>query len=368
MRKIYRWATLLSLAALLTGCSAARTSRPGATDDKPRVVATTSILCDLTQQLAEDSIELICLLEAGQDPHTYRPTPRDRKNLEDADLVLYSGYNFAPDIIQMVDATRNNAAPKIAVYEAAVAKPILVEAHEHEHGHKDHEDDHKDDHEDEHGHKDREDDHHNKENDHRDRQNQESHKNGEKHEDEGLVADPHIWHDVESGIQIVSVIDRQLQQIAPDHAKRYQQNAKTLTAELQHLDTWVQAQVATVPAAARKLITTHDAFRYYARAYGFSVAGALSGLSTEERPSAGRVGELVDLVETAEVPAIFAESTTNRQLIETVARDANVKVAEQPLFVEGPGSDRDTYQTMIVVNTCTIVVALGGTCSPWNSP
>ena len=120
-----------------------------------------------------------------------------------------------------------------------------------------------------------------------------------------------------------------------------------------------------MPASTRKLITTHDAFRYYAQAYGFSVAGALGGLSTEEKPSAGRMSELIELVETAKVPAIFAESTTNRQLIETVARDASVKVAERPLLVEGPASDGDTYQIMMVTNTCTIVVALGGACSEY---
>ena len=91
---MYRRVALLSLTVTLIGCGAAQTDRRGASSAAPKVVATTSILCDLTRQLAEDRVELTCLLEAGQDPHTYKPTPRDREALESADLVLYSGYNF----------------------------------------------------------------------------------------------------------------------------------------------------------------------------------------------------------------------------------------------------------------------------------
>ena len=106
-------------------------------------------------------------------------------------------------------------------------------------------------------------------------------------------------------------------------------------------------------------------------AYDFEVAGALSGLSTDQELPAGRVTDLVDQVREADVPAIFAETTTNTRSIETVARDAGVTVPEQPLFVEGPGESgaaAETYQEMLVVNTCTIVDGLGGSCAIADAP
>ena len=144
-----------------------------------------------------------------------------------------------------------------------------------------------------------------------------------------------------------------------------------LATQFSALDTWIKAQAATVPAANRKLVSTHEAFNYFADAYGFKVEGALSGLSTDEKPSAARLTELVDAVKASRVPAIFAETTSNTKLIETLANDAEVVVAENPLFVEGPGgpgTSAETIQTMLVANTCTVVNALGGECAEAEAP
>lgn len=337
------WKVGLGLALLVAGCQAPQ-SDTVSSDGKPKVVASTSVLCDLVEQIAEETIDLTCLLEPGQDPHTYEPTPRDRSAIESADLVLYGGYDFEPKIIALVKAS-NTEAPKVAVYEAAVSEPLMGEAHEHEHGH-----------EEEHGH----------EHDH-EHQHEGEEGDGGHGDDEETVADPHIWHDAEHGIAIVETLRDRMQAAVPEQAETYQEKAAALIAELEQIDAWILQQVETIPTGVRKLVTTHDAFRYYAEAYGFSVAGALGGLSTEEQPSAARLNELIELVEQAKVPAIFAESTTNPQLIETVARDAEVKVAEDSLFVEGPGgpdSRAETYQAMLVANTCTIAIALGGECDP----
>jgi manganese/iron transport system substrate-binding protein len=85
----------------------------------PQVVATTSMICDLTEPIAQDTIELTCLMDPGQDPHTYQAKPSDRRAIGEADLVLYDGYDFAPGLIGLVDAS-SNSAPKVPVYEAAV--------------------------------------------------------------------------------------------------------------------------------------------------------------------------------------------------------------------------------------------------------
>jgi manganese/iron transport system substrate-binding protein len=354
-----RTGVLLGLGATLLGCAThgepTATTDTGSTDEVPQVVATTSILCDLTEQIAEATIDLTCLMDPGQDPHTYQVRPSDRQAIEQADLILYDGYDFAPGIIAMVEDS-DSAIPRVAVYEAAVTNPLLGEGHSHDHEHDHGEDDHG--HDDDHGH---------------------SHDHG--HDDHGhddgavadadLVPDPHIWHNATNNAAITQVIVDSLVDLNPDQAELYQDNGDRIIAQFNDIDGWIQTQVTTVPANQRQLVTTHDAFRYFADAYGFEVKGALSGLSTEEQPTPGTLTGLVEQVKTAEVPAIFAETTTNPQLIETVATDAGVTVADQPLFVEGPGGPgtaAETTQEMLVVNTCTIVDALGGSCVRDSAP
>jgi manganese/iron transport system substrate-binding protein len=141
-------------------------------------------------------------------------------------------------------------------------------------------------------------------------------------------------------------------------------NANAYIAELAQLNGWIEAQTATIPPDQRQLLTTHDAFQYYAAAYGLTVAGTLIGLSTEEQPSARTVQQLVQSIRTLGVPAIFAETTINPQLITTVAAEAGVALAPEKLYsdsVGAAGSDGDSYLKMMAANTRAIVDNLGGT-------
>lgn len=334
--------TLIATASLV-GCAQTPQQGENAANqapELPQVVATSMVLCDLTQQIAQATVALTCLMPANQDPHTYSPTPSDRKAIENADLVLYGGYSSEPGLIKLIEATNTDAA-KIAVYEAAVPSPLMGEEHHHEEG-ADHEG-----------------------------ADQEA-ETAEAHEAAGeRVADPHVWHDAKNGVQIVAVIQENLTKLIPDQATRYQQNATALSQQLTQIDSWIKTQVATIPEANRKLVTTHEALGYYANAYGFELEGAIEGVSTEAKPSAARVSTLVDQLKAAEVPAIFVETTTNPKLLETVAQEANVKVAEPPLYIEGPGGENTTaptYQTMLTANTCTVVNALGGKCDQSTAP
>ncbi|HEY9738467.1 MAG TPA: metal ABC transporter substrate-binding protein [Trichocoleus sp.] len=312
------------------------------TADAPSVVATNTVLCDLTQQVAGDSIDLTCLLDYGQDPHVYKPSPSDRAAIDEADLILYGGYQFEPSVIGLIKAT-SNPAPKVAVYEEAVPEPIMAASHKHEHeGEAEH--DHEHDHAEE---------------------------TAAADAGEALQPDPHVWQNAANNGAIASILAAHLSEIAPDNAEQYTQNAEALTSQFAQLDAWIQAQTATVPAANRTLVTTHDAFRYFAEAYGFEVGGVLSGLSTAERPSASTLTSLVEEIKEAKVPAVFAEATTNPALMETVARDAGVTVVDQPLYDAGPGgpgSDAENVQAMLVANTCIVVDALGGNCDAGSAP
>ncbi|TAD76410.1 MAG: metal ABC transporter substrate-binding protein [Oscillatoriales cyanobacterium] len=366
---------LAALAALLGGCgtpsvvSSPSTASPSG--DRPAIVVSGGVICDLAGQIAGDTIDLTCLVQPGRDLHTYEPTPADRTAIESAKLVLYGGYGFEGGLLKTITSAPS-AGPKVALFEQAVPQPILTAGHDHEH---DHEHDHDHDHDHDHGSKGKP-----GAQDQKDKTQPDATQPAKPAQTTGgqpqaadseQTPDPHIWHDPKNGVRLTEVITDRLASLVPDQADRYRRQAATMVAQFQQLDRWITSQVATVPADRRKLVTTHDSLRYYAQAYGFQVKGALSGLSTEARPSPGDLAELVQLVKAAGVPAIFAEVSTNPKTIETVAREAGVQVAPQPLFVDGPGAPDSagaTYQTMLTSNTCTIVNALGGKCDPKTAP
>lgn len=309
---------------------------PAPAPDLPRVVASGGVVCDLAKQLvgqlAGQTVTVTCLVQPGQDPHTYEPLPSDRAAIESAGLILYGGYGFEGGLTKTLTSAPSRG-PKIALFEKAVPQPLLMAAadHDHDHGHN---------------------------------EPQDLPKAAPK---DGPTPDPHVWHDPQNGIQLIALMAEQLSRLMPSQKGHYQRQSQRMIAELQQLDRWIRIQVATVPSDRRKLITTHDALRYYARAYGFAVQGALSSLSTADRPTPSDLAALVTLVKSAGVPTIFAEASTNPKTIATVAREAGVRVAPTPLWIDGPGpagSTGATYQTMLVANTCTIVNGLGGRCQP----
>jgi manganese/iron transport system substrate-binding protein len=327
---------ILTILIGLWGCNPApKTTEETSTSSEnlPLVVATTSVLCDLTEQVAQDTVELKCLVGPGIDPHVYQPTPEDRQSIENADLVLYGGYNFDPNLIKLIKAT-TNSNPKIAIHEQAVPNPLM--ASEHHHGEEDH--NQKEDHDHEHG-------------------------------SEEKVPDPHVWHDPQNGVAMIEAITQGLTQLQPNLAEKYQTRSNDIKTELGKIDQWIGVQIATIPPEKRKLVTTHDALGYYVTAYDIDFQGALSGLSTEESPSAGTVGNLVKEIKTTQVPTIFAESSVNPKLIETVAKEANVQVSPQELYADGlgeKGTEGESYQKMLISNTKAIVEGLGGQYTPFN--
>ncbi len=324
--------------ALIVGCLTSCTvtaPNPAETDaagvntgaQRPKVVVTTTVLCDMTEAIAEDTLDLTCLLKPGVDGHVYEAVPQDRRAIEDAQLILYSGYNFEPNLVKLIQST-SNLAPKIAVAEAAVKQPLMGEAHDH-----------------------------GKSASETDNQAVNQSTTGEQ------ASDPHVWQNAANGAAMVKVIENQLTKLAPEKANLYKQNATRLAAELTQIHTWIQSQIATIPASNRKLVTTHDAMGYYAVAYGIPVEGALQGLSTEEKPTANRIKALLREVKASGVPTLFAEVVVNPKLIEAVAKEANVKISDQELYSDSlgePGSAADTYPKMLIANTKAIVEGLKG--------
>ncbi len=303
-----RLTSLALTISLFSGCVQSRTSNSVAVSGKGiKVVVSNSVLCDLTKQVAGNTVDLTCLIKSGADPHVYQATPSDRKAIEAAQLLLYGGYNFEPTLIKLIKAS-SSSAPKVAVDEVAVPTP-------------------------------------------------------QKFSEDGKVEnDPHVFHDAQNGIRMVEAIQTNLAKVAPDSAELYAKNAKAITSELTQIDGWIKSQIATIPAASRTLVTTHDALGYYSKAYGIPIA-ALEGISTEEKPTAARVKDTVKAVQKAKVPTIFPELSINPKLIRTVAKEAKVKVSDRQIFADGlgeVGSEGDSYQKMLKANTKTIVEGLGG--------
>lgn len=276
---------------------------------KPKIAATSTIIADLTRTIAGEDFAVYSILKPGADPHVYEPTTGDSRVLSKADVVLYNGFNLEPQLIKIINATQNQA-PKIAVAEVGGIKPYKLE------------------------------------------------------KTAGLVvADPHAWGSAANGVLYVNAIEQTLGAAYPKNKDVFAKNAGVLRKDLSALDGWIKGQIATIPAESRKLVSSHDAFQYFGRAYGLSVTGSILGVSTEEEPSARKIATLIEKIKQENVSAVFLETSTSPDLLQSVARDAGVKIGGT-LYSDSigiAGSPGDTYLKMLAANTRTIVEALGGT-------
>ena len=311
-------ARVATLAPVLAALPATRANAI-AQGDPPKVVATFSILADWVTNVGGDRIEVATIVPAGGDAHTFDPDPSQVASIADADVIFAIGPAFEPWLDGMMQSSGTSAT----YVEVTKGVTLLDGAHEDD-GEEHHEED------------------------------------GHDHGD----TDPHIWGDAGNAAIAVETIRATLATADPDNADAYQKNADAYTTDLKDLDASIREKVATVPEENRKLVTSHDTFAYYAHAYGFEILGtALGSLSTEAGdPSAKDIAELVDAIDDAGVPAIFAENVVNPDLMQSIADEAGVELAPS-LYTDAlgePGSDGDTYIRMMTYNTDTIVTALGG--------
>ena len=175
--------------------------------------------------------------------------------------------------------------------------------------------------------------------------------------------DPHWWQDPRNAVRAVAAIERSLSEVDPARAAAYAAEAGHYTARLKRLDRAVAACIAEVPAAQRKLVTTHDALGYYARRYGIEVIGAvIPSLSTSGQPSAGETAELVRTIRDEDVKAVFAESSVDAKVEQAIARETGATVG-RPLWADTlgpPGSDGATYAASIAANTRALADGFSG--------
>jgi manganese/zinc/iron transport system substrate-binding protein len=301
----------LCAAILFAGCGPAS---PPAGDSRLRVVATTQQLADAVTNIAGDAVALTALLGPGIDPHTYVATEGDIQTFQDADLIIANGLLLEARMARVLEQIgRGDATRVVAVGERLDPLTLL---------------------------------------------------NWEP--EAGLPYDPHIWNDVRLWITVVGVIRDALVELDPANATTYTANATRYITELEALHQYTLAQAERIPQDLRVLVTAHDAFNYYGRAYGFQVE-AVQGISTESEASAADIQALAGVITARRVPAMFVETTISPRTIEAV--QAAVRAAGREVTIGGalfadamgaPGTPEGTYIGMMRHNIDTIVAALAG--------
>jgi ABC-type Zn uptake system ZnuABC Zn-binding protein ZnuA len=307
-------AALLCLVPLAAACGDDDSTAAGA---NVTVVATTTQAADLARAVGGERAKVVGLLAPNADPHDYEVRPDDVKALTDADLVIRSGGDLDDWLSSAIDSSGADA-PELTLIDHVKA----IEGGQ-EHADEEHAGEEEDEHE----------------------------------------VDPHWWQDPRNAEQAVAEIERALSEVDTAGAETYARNADVYTARLTALDRAVAECIDQIPAAQRKLVTTHDALGYYADRYGLEVVGAvIPSLSTQAQASAGEVDELVDRISREHVKAIFAESSVNPKLEQAIADQAGASVGKA-LWADTlgpPGSDGATYLESIASNTRAIVDGLSG--------
>jgi zinc/manganese transport system substrate-binding protein len=275
-----------------------------------KAVASFSILGDLVKQVGGDRVTVDVLVGPGSDAHVFQPTPSQARLVGQAQVVFSNGLGFEGWMSRLL----NTAAYKGRhVVVSQGIKPLKAEGDSREH------------------------------------------KGGHHHGE----ADPHAWQSVTNTMAYVGNIAKGLCQADAAGCDSYQRNAASYTAELRALDIDIKAAWATIPPPQRKVITTHDAFGYYAKAYSVQFL-APQGVSTESEASAKGVAQLVRQIKKEQIKALFVESISDPRLIEQIGRETGIKPAGE-LFSDslsdasGPAS---SYVTMLRANTQALTKAI----------
>lgn len=301
-------------------------------DQAPRlsVVASTNIVGDVVRQVVGDAADLAVLMEIGQNPHAWEPTPRAIGRIEDAHIVFINGVGLEESLLGIIDSIDVG-------YVVEVSEGIEIHGgdleHDGNHEGETHEgEDHDDDHEE------------------------------ERHRHE--AGDPHVWFDPNNVLVWVDNIEEALTLADPDNAAVYRVNADRYREELVALDREIVAAVATIPAERRKLVIDHVALGYFAERYGFESLGTVIPTVTDQaEPSSRDIARLVETIDREEIAAVFVGGTASRGLrsmTEMVAAEVGrlIEVRELltgSLTATAPG---DTYLGFVRYNTRQIVEGL----------
>lgn len=271
------------------------------------LVCSTTQVADLARQVVGDRCEVRSVLAPGQDPHLYEIKTGDAQLVAAADLCLENGWHLEGKD-WMTHLARQSNRPLVTCIEGV--EPIAVEGEEHTGGH-----------------------------------------------------DPHAWLTVPNAKIYLANIVKAVCELDPDYASEYRARAELYVAHLEQLDAWIRKHVEQIPPQQRILVTSHDAFHYFCREYGFQAA-APTGWSTGDEVGGGatpeRRREVVDSIRQFGVKSIFVETSVNPKAVRAIAEDAGVRIGGE-LYSDSmgsPGTAGESYLGMMRENVLTIVEAL----------
>lgn len=293
---------LLLFSLLLTACTANQASSQIPQDNPVSVLASTSFLADIAQNVAGDRVVVESLLPFGSDPHTFQPKPADAARVAASTVLILNGTEYEHFIEPLLE---NAGGERVVVEASAGLTPRLYVD-----------------------------------------------------EDEHKAGDPHFWLDPNMVITYVENIRDGLIAADPEGAGIYSSNAESYIKQLQDLDSWIHAQVDTLSPEERLLVTNHEALGYFADRYGFTIVGTvIPSLSSEASPSAQEMAALVEKIKASNAISIFLDASDNPALARQIAEDAKVKVItdlhlESLTTSNGPAP---TYIEMMKYNTNLIV-------------
>ncbi len=355
MFKAITLAATLSTAMTVLGLAAG-----GAAAEPLKVVASFSIIGDMAGEVGGDRIELTTLVGPNGDAHVYEPRPADAATLAKADVVLVNGLHFEGFLQRLVDAS----STKATIVELARGVET-IDSHEDEEdadahaGHEGHSHDHEGHSHDHAGDEDAHDGHAHESHAHEGHAHEEHGHQGHGHH-HGDV-DPHAFQSIANARVYVKNIADAFCAADAAGCDTYRANAAAYDTRLAEADTQVKAEIAAIPEDRRIIITSHDAFGYFEKAYGITFV-APKGISTEAEASAADVARLVEQVREEKASAIFVENITNPRLVEQIGRETGLKVggtlySDALSDADGPAG---TYIDLMLHNARTIKGAIVG--------
>ena len=275
-----------------------------------RVVATTGMVGDLAARVGGEQVHVESLMGPGVDPHLYKATAADVRKLQRADVVFYNGLFLEGKMTDVFERMARAGRQVHAITESLSEEVLLHPA------------------------------------------------------DSSGHPDPHLWFDIQLWSRCIDVVVAGLSTAAPAHAATFAANADQARRDLAELHAWALAKAAELPEERRILVTSHDAYSYFGRAYGFQVVG-LQGISTVSEAALADVAALVDFIKERNIKAVFVESSVPPATIERIAADAGVIIGGE-LFSDAMGTpgqiengyDLGSYEGMVKHNLTTIVDAL----------
>lgn len=272
--------------------------------EKLKVSSFSSVLTEIAQEVGGENVAVTGHVKPGVDPHDFEPRPADLKAVASSDLVLLSALQMEGYVGRLREAA-GGRANILQVGDRLPALRLAPGAAVHAHGNE----------------------------------------------------DPHWWHSIGNIAQATRIVRDEFSRLRPEDKAAFAANASGYLAKLDRLQSWVKAKVAELPRDRRKLVTSHDAFGYFAKEFRFSVY-PIAGLSRGDQPGSRKVAEIIATIRVQGVKAIFSEEAENPKVLQQITRETGARLGGE-LLADGPGAGRlGTVEAMFRHNVTTIVEAL----------